>query len=204
MTYKNIIFDFGGVIINLNQQLTLEKFGKLGLGTFFDNDNNRHFTDMLAKLEKGIIKAQEFRNAIRAFSANPVTDNDIDEAWNSMLLDIPPDRIKLLNLLKTRYRTFLLSNTNEIHYDYYTAQLKQVYGYHSLDSLFEAAYFSFRLQMSKPDVKIYEYVIDKHSLCAAETLFIDDSIINTEGAKKAGLLTHHLSGKETIHDIFSL
>jgi glucose-1-phosphatase len=201
---KNIIFDFGGVILNINPLLTYDYFSKLGVTSLFEGVEISKPDEILLLFEKGLITPQAFRDKIREKINYPVKDHEIDEAWNAMLLDIPEERIRLLKNLKTRYHTYLLSNTNEIHYIEYNRQLKLNYGYNNLTELFHKAYFSFFLQMNKPNKDIYEFVMKENTLIPEETLFIDDSIINIKGAEATGLKTHHLTGKETINDLFSL
>ncbi len=200
---KNIIFDFGGVVLNINPLLTYNYFKKLGLANLFEGADFSKPDENLLLFEKGLISPQVFRNKIREKINYPIQDKEIDEAWNAMLLDIPIERIKLIKRLKTKYKTFLLSNTNEIHYIEYTKQLKIKYGFNNLSELFDETYFSFLLQLAKPGKDIYQYVINKNSLNPEETLFIDDSIINIEGAKATGLITYHLTNGETINDYFS-
>jgi FMN phosphatase YigB (HAD superfamily) len=199
---KNIIFDFGGVILNINPLLTYQAFTELGLTNLFEGAEFAKPDESLLLFEKGLISPQEFRNKIRQGIQFPVQDQEIDAAWNAMLLDIPNERIALLQTLKNKYNIYLLSNTNEIHYIAYTAELKRVHGINTLAELFEEAYFSFTIHMNKPHKDIYEYVINKSALVPEETLFIDDSILNIEGAKSAGLMTHHLTGTQSINDLF--
>ena len=198
---KNIIFDFGGVILNINPLITYNNFNKLGLVNLYDGAEFSNPDDSLLLFEKGLISSQEFRNKLKEKLSHPIEDREIDEAWNAMLLDIPTERVVLLNKLKQKYKIYLLSNTNEIHYIAYTNQFKQNFGYQLFD-LFNEAYFSFLLHLNKPNKEIYQYVINQNSLVAEETLFIDDSIINIEGAKAVGLKTHHLTSNESINDYF--
>jgi len=199
---KNIIFDFGGVILNINPINTYNNFNKLGLVNLYEGAEFANPDDSLLLFEKGLITPQEFRNKLKEKLSHPIEDREIDAAWNAMLLDIPVERVVLLNKLKTKYNTYLLSNTNEIHYIAYTNQFKQNFGY-QLSDLFNEAYFSFMLHLNKPYKEIYQYVINQNSLVAEETLFIDDAIINIKGAKTVGLKTHHVTANETINDYFN-
>jgi len=200
---RNIIFDFGGVILNINPLLTYNNFSRLGLSGLYDRVGGTNSDKTPNLFEKGLISSGEFRKKIRSKIDHPVEDFEIDDAWNAMLLDIPYERITLLNKLKSKYKTFLLSNTNEIHYAEYTRQLRQSYGLNNLSELFFKTYFSFKLHMSKPDKEIYRYIINENLLNPEETLFIDDSIINIEGAGSVGLKTHHLKAGESINYLFS-
>ncbi len=199
---KNIIFDFGGVILNINPMLTFKKFHQLGFPNLFDVNDLSRQDESLLLFEKGLISPEEFRKKIREKTSQTITDEQIDEAWNAMLLDLPEDRIELLNKLKNNYNTFLLSNTNEIHYLSYTQQLKMKYGYNSLSELFKGVCFSFQVHLSKPGKEIYEFVIAEFSLLPEETLFIDDSAVNIDGAKIIGLKTHHLKAGHSLSALF--
>ena len=120
---KNIIFDLGGVILNIDYQLTVTAFKEIGFDGFENAYSQAAQHQLFDKLETGIISPQEFRDGIRKVAQKDLSDAEIDYAWNKIILDLPAARIALLNQLKTRYRCFLLSNTNKIHYDVYTADL---------------------------------------------------------------------------------
>jgi glucose-1-phosphatase len=193
-TITNIIFDFGGVICNLDVHLTERRFRELGMKNFDPSYSLAGGESIFTVFERGGITPGQFREGLRKFLPVGVTDADIDEAWNSMLLEIPPHRIRLLESLRDHYRIFLLSNSNEIHYQCYLARFREQSGYDDFDALFEKAYFSFHLKMQKPEPGIFEYVIKQHSLHPNETLFIDDSPQHVEGARKVfiqGLLLEH-------------
>lgn len=188
----NIIFDLGGVIININPKLSIEAFQSLG----FSNVESRIFSSgglkFLHAVEKGRVNAREFYSEIRKMSGCRIPDKLILQAWNKMLLDIPEKRIRLIENLKNKYRIFLLSNTNRLHYRCYTNQLREKYLYSNFNCLFEKSWFSFNISMIKPDIEIYNFVIKDAGLDPHRTLFIDDSYINIEGAGKACLKTFHL------------
>ncbi len=192
---KNIIFDYGGVIINIDPKLTIKAFQKLGI-----YNAERLFTDvnvsgMLTKLELGQISNAEFLQYVKQLSAREVTFQEITDAWNAMLLDIPPQRIKLLKELKQQYRIYLLSNTNDIHYKFYHPIFVKATGGESFQSFFHKAYFSFEIKQRKPTVDIYKYVLQDQQLLPSETLFIDDSLENIEIAKTLGIKTHWLTNE---------
>jgi len=189
---KNIIFDFGDVIIDIDHSLPEKEFRKLGLNNFEDLYSQDIQNDLFDKLEKGLIKPQKFREEIRRNIKTEVSDEVIDEAWNSIILDIPAERIRVLEKLKPLYQTFLLSNTNKIHYDQYLADLQRVYRYNSFNDLFKKAYFSFEMGMQKPHCEIFEFVLNENKLVPEETLFIDDTLRHVEGAAKLGIKTFFL------------
>ncbi len=197
----SIIFDFGGVILNINHQLTESAFEKLGIVNFETLYSQALQTDLFNKLETGRISPQEFRNTIRTIAGLPLTDIQIDKAWNAMLLDLPKNRIRLLEALKNRYRIFLLSNTNEIHYNSYAEQLRKRYHYRDFSRLFEKAYFSFQISMRKPDTETFNFVLESNNLKPETCLFIDDSAQHINGAMKTGI---HTLLHNADHEITSL
>jgi len=199
---KNIIFDFGGVIINLDRQLSIDEFRNIGISDFKEVYEYAVRTKLFENFEKGDISPAFFRDELRKFIPGRITDKEIDRAWNAILLDIPPERIKLLERLKLLYRTFLLSNTNIIHYEYYTQNLQKHYGYHDFSQLFEKDYFSHRIGLVKPGKEIFDFVLKESGLDPHETLFIDDLAENIEGAKRAGLSTCLLPPQQSITSLF--
>jgi putative hydrolase of the HAD superfamily len=199
---KNIIFDLGGVIFNVDYHKTLDEFKKLGLENFEQLYSQLQQTDLFDKLETGKISPAIFRNKIRQHISKPLTDEKIDAAWNAMILDTPKERLDVLSYVKSHFRTFLLSNTNEIHIDYFNKHLLDTFGIHDLSEYFEKLYFSYQIGLRKPDKEVFDYVIRINKLNPAETLFIDDTFQHIEGARKAGLQGFHLTNGETINRLF--
>ncbi|MEA3443377.1 MAG: HAD family phosphatase [Bacteroidota bacterium] len=202
---KNIIFDFGGVILNLNMQQCITEFEKLGLKDIATMYSVISQFDFFSKLEKGLASNQDFYNEVRKFTDKIISDREIENAWNAMINDIPAERIKMLEKLNTgpKYRTFLLSNTNAIHYDFYVGNLTKEYGYKNFSALFEKDYFSHKLGMKKPDAEIFEFVLNDSGLIPAETLFIDDSPENTKGAEALGIKSFLLQADFDIVELFA-
>ncbi len=197
---ENIIFDFGRVVFNIDTQLSVNAFADLGIKNIGDTYAKLEQNELFEKLEIGKINANEFRNGIRKISGLGLSDYEIDEAWNKMLVSMPIENITILKKLKNNYRIFLLSNTNEIHrnrFDTIIEDEHQIY----LEDLFEKVYYSYEIGFRKPDVKIYQYVIKNKSLIPERTLFIDDSLINIEGAKKAGLKTYYFIEGNSINQL---
>lgn len=203
---RNIIFDFGGVICNIDFSLTIEKFKAFGPpapeNDLPEAEVNRRFYEVMEALETGKIPPEEFRRRIREHYKGRPSDEKIDAAWNALLLDIPEPRIRLLEQIRTTYRIFLLSNSNQIHYDHYLAPFQERFGYTDFDGLFEKAWFSFRMGMKKPDREIYEYVLSAHGLVPAETLFIDDLPVNVQAAVDAGMQGYVLKPGEEFGLLF--
>jgi len=192
---KNIIFDLGGVILNINYNKTSEAFKELGLNNFDELYSQAQQSHLFDHLERGLISNKSFRDEIRRLSQLNLSDVQIDKAWNAMLLDLPKERIDILLEAKKNYRTFLLSNTNDIHLKAYTENLYNQHSIKSLSELFEEEFFSHKIQLRKPDVEAFRYVIEKMELIPEETLFIDDSAQHLVGAKKAGLNTYFMDVK---------
>jgi glucose-1-phosphatase len=189
---KNLIFDLGGIIINIDFQLTFEAFakasGKDALSTVKKFEEEKIF----ARFEKGDYSERELRILINKELNISLSDEAINKAWNALLMDIPGERIDMLKELAGSHRLFLLSNTNSIHIDAVNRILYETRDIENLDLLFEKVYYSYEIKMAKPDVKIYEFVLKENDLNPAETLFIDDNADNIRGAAQAGIKTLHI------------
>jgi putative hydrolase of the HAD superfamily len=185
--YENIIFDLGGVIINLDYNKTAQAFIDLGLTNFNEIYSKAKQTSLFDDFEKGKMSNQEFRNTLAAHLPSSITDGQIDAAWNAMLLDIPSYRIEFLQNVAQRYRIFLLSNTNHIHVGEFTRLNDQILGKGVFESIFEKYYYSCEMGMRKPDEEIFEFVLSANNLDRTKTLFIDDSPQHVEGTRRTGL-----------------
>ena len=202
MKIKNIIFDFGGVILDIDPQLTINEFINLGLKDPEKLLTSGFMEDIAAKFERGILTPEVFRAKLRSFLQVDTTDQQLDEAWNALLFDIPSERIAVIEQVKKHYLTLLLSNSNEIHYDLFVRDLQLRFGYREFDELFHKAYFSFDLHLSKPNPEVYEFVINQHDLDPGKTLFIDDREDNIEVAQQLGFKTYLLQKPERVRDLF--
>ena len=202
MKIENIIFDFGGVILDIDPQLTISEFAKLGFNDL-EKVTNDEFTQLIRKFERGILTPEVFRKKMKNFLGIKISDQQFDDAWNALLFDIPSERIEIIEQVKENYQILLLSNSNEIHYDLYVRDLQLRFGYREFADLFHEAYFSFDLHLSKPDVEVYEFIINQNDLKPKKTLFIDDREDNIEAARKAGLQTYLLQKPERVRDIFT-
>lgn len=199
---KNIIFDLGGVIINLSVEKTHQAFASLSGLTVGEIKHRVHHSAFFHQYEKGLISDVDFREQLRETLDVTVDDSELDHAWNAMLLDIPIERIQLLEQLKPRFNLFLLSNTNNIHLQCFNSQLKQLTGFAAIDDYFHQAYYSHLVKMSKPDVEIYEHLLQSNNLVAGETIFLDDNKDNLAGANKAGIKTFHVQHPDQIFSLF--
>jgi FMN phosphatase YigB (HAD superfamily) len=186
---KNIIFDFGAVVYDIDADRTIAAFKALNVSKFdsFQAFMTAHTNEnIFISIETGKITAAEFRENVRSWTTVKLSDKAIDFAWNAMLIGYVKERLDLLVELKSNYRTFLLSNTNSIHWDYFTKQLQE-YGYSGLHELFEKDYYSHTLGMRKPDLEIFKHVLKESKLIASETLFLDDNLMNIEAARMLGI-----------------
>jgi putative hydrolase of the HAD superfamily len=199
---RNIIFDFGKVIVNIDWERVKKELSAKGVKNIDELHNYLMEENYYLDLETGEISAHTFREAIRMFIGDHTPDYEIDAAWNSMILDIPEPRVRLLEKLKDKYRTFLLSNTNEIHFNHYNAYFARTFGYDNLADIFEEAYFSHELRLRKPNPEIYKVVLEKHGLTAGETLFFDDMIQNIKSAREMGIMGYHIKEGEDFVGLF--
>lgn len=184
---KNIIFDLGGVILNLDNQRTTDAFVALGLKNIKEYFGHGHAASFFKDYEVGKISDRQFIDAIRETTGLNAPDQVIVDSWNALLLDFPPERIELLEQLRKNYRIFLFSNTNALHLSALRDIYTRTFGSGSLEDHFEKTYYSHLLGMRKPDRASYEYILQENGLSGPETLFVDDAIINVEGAEQAGL-----------------
>ncbi|MES2829929.1 MAG: HAD family phosphatase [Bacteroidota bacterium] len=187
---KNIIFDYGNVIFEIDFKKAQNALSQLGIPNIESFFGHKGHDELFSKLETGSISPAEFRAGIRVAANNSnLSDEEIDAAWNSIFVGVPPSVHDTLLEAKAKYRTFLLSNTNEIHYNFFTDYLQKEYQISGNDDLFEKAYYSQLMFLRKPNVEIFQKVIDENNLIPEETLFIDDSPQHLVGAKEAGLHT---------------
>ncbi|MFM1876714.1 MAG: hypothetical protein RL266_2451 [Bacteroidota bacterium] len=202
--YQNIIFDFGGVILNLDYQRTISAFRELGLNDFGLSFSQLDQVELFDTFERGQISSDSFRTGLRAAFDREVSDSELDQAWNAMLLDLPAERLHLLERIRSEKRICLLSNTNEIHVESFEAELLASHGLRDLTNVFDKVYYSCRVGMRKPEGRIFRLVLEQQNYDPSKTLFIDDSPQHIEGAKKVGLNTYHLRADkgETILDLF--
>lgn len=206
-----IIFDLGGVILNLDVSRSHDAFLKLGfsnigeeMGRILNRISESDEPGLFHLYEKGKITSRQFREGLRKASGKDWSDRDIDLAWTAMLLDLPLENLRIIEKLKDSYRLFLLSNTNEIHIDSLHALPQSESGFTTLISLFEKVYYSHDVGMRKPDVEIFHHVIEDSGLNPQTTLFVDDSSINVEGARKAGLQVYHHKANSGLDSLFDI
>ena len=156
-SFDAIIFDLGGVIINLDYQLTIEAFKKLGIDNFEEMYTQAKQNNLFDDYETGKISSQHFINSLLPFLPSGTSANKVVHAWNAMILDFPSKRLELLDQLNSKYRVFLLSNTNDIHLQAVNRSLANTTD-RKLESYFEKVYLSHEVKLRKPHKEIFELV----------------------------------------------
>lgn len=197
---RHIIFDLGGVLLNIDYALTEKAFIDAGIINFADMYSQLGQADLFDKLEIGAIDREAFISAIQGLCPVPITAAQVTECWNAMLHDFPLRRLQLLQQLRLYYDLFLLSNTNEIHEEAFNSILMSSRGMPSLAVFFDKVYFSHRIGMRKPGKEIFERILNDNGLKAEHTLFIDDSPQHIATAKELGIQTIYLEKGMTIED----
>lgn len=187
---KNLIFDFGGVIINIARSRCVEAFEQLGVADVGEKISNSYKSKNLFKLlETGLISAGEFRDDVRHLTEQPLDDQQIDAAWIKMLDGVASYKLDLLLELRKHYNTMLLSNTNIIHWEWAEKNCFSYKGYQASD-FFNNIYLSYELHLQKPDPEIYKYVLKDAAIIPEETFFIDDTALNCRAAEALGIHTY--------------
>lgn len=198
---KNLIFDFGGVLIDLDRQRCIERFRQLGLADVENMLGLYAQQDFFRKHEKGLITDAEFRDTIRTLSGRQLTDARIDDAWNSFLVGISPSKLDMLLHLRKDYVIYLLSNTNHIHWQW---ACENAFPYKSfrVEDYFEQIFLSYEMKMAKPSPEIFQAVLSETGIEPSETLFIDDSADNCRAAAALGIDTYNAKPHEDWSRLF--
>lgn len=198
--FKNIIFDLGGVILDIDFQRTERAFMELGISNFKALFGLGHAASFFKDHEAGKITDEEFLNSLQRLANHSLQPEVVLGAWNALLISFPVERIELMKKISSKYRLFLLSNTNSIH----LAAFRKIYSdtFNGVfEELFEKVYYSHQIGLRKPSKEVYEYVLHDSNLIADETLFIDDALVNVEAARQSGLQAIHLEPGMTLLDL---
>lgn len=203
MKFKAIIFDFGNVIIDIDIPRTFNNFAKLTSKRpevverlFVENQ-------VFMRYETGKFDDIEFREVVRQVLGFPLSDAEVDLAWNALLLEIPKRRIELLLKLREKYPVYLLSNTNNIHIKQSEKYIKKTFGFSTLNELFDEAFLSYEIGLWKPDNAFYMHVLTKIGCEPKEVLFLDDNQKNVESSRAIGINTIHVEPPKCITEYFS-
>ncbi len=191
---QNIIFDFGGVFVNLDP-LSVAR----GLKTYGLEGPDKALLALSERYEKGEVSSEAFLQGIMRILPGS-REEEIRGIWNGTIADFPPERLDFLCGLSAsgRYRMFLLSNTNALHIEAVRAKMGDA-AFNRFYGCFEKFYLSHEIGMRKPDPEIFSFVLETNGLQPGKTLFIDDTLEHTESASRLGIQTWHLDiGKESI------
>lgn len=200
MEVKNIIFDLGGVILDIDYHKTIAAFQELGFSNFDKHYTQAKQAGVFDDFEVGKISPEAFIDSLKSMLPDNVNTNQINDAWNAMLLEWSIEKIDFVRSLQDKYNLLLFSNTNAIHKACFEQTLQIQIGMNALDELFHKTYYSHEFGLRKPHPISFQKILEENQLMAHETLFIDDSIQHVEGAKAIGLQTIHLLDK-TILDL---
>jgi glucose-1-phosphatase len=184
---KAVVFDFGNVIINIDVEKTFSTFAEL---SFKSPSRVKHLfaeAEVFKKYETGFYSDEEFRDVIRQVLSYPLNDQEIDQAWNALLLDVPKKRLDFIEELRIKYPVYLLSNTNNIHIEQCKAYFRNRFGITNFELIFNETFLSYKMGLWKPDYKIYDAVINKIGLKPQEILFLDDNQDNIDAASDLGI-----------------
>lgn len=198
---KNIIFDLGGVLLNIDYNKTTTAFKNLGYTDFEKMYSMIKANNVFDNLETGHLTESSFYEYMLGSADTRVSENEITNAWNAMLLDFRTESLQFLKQLSQQHNLFLLSNTNQIHKAAFELNLKKQTGYPTLDVFFTKAYYSHLVGMRKPNEDIFKFVLDDSGIIASETLFIDDLYNNIATAANLGFKIHQLLPGEKIEDL---
>ena len=197
----NILFDMGNVLFSIDYKKTEDAFKALGYNNFTEMYSQFTADALFEKLETGNISTEEFYTKLIASHPQKVTEQQITNAWNSMLLNWRMESLSFLKILAKKYKLYLLSNTNDIHLAAVNSLLKQENGKESIDHLFTKAYYSHKINLRKPNADIFEFIAKDAGIDAQETLFIDDLENNIATAAQLGFKTHLLLEGETVEGL---
>jgi HAD superfamily hydrolase (TIGR01509 family) len=198
---KNIIFDLGGVLLNIDPKKTIEAFGQLGMEQLVGDKGLTYDHEIFYQMEQGKITPVEFRQGVRKLLPTQVLDDQIDYAWTAMLLDFPKVRVELVQNLRKDYGIYLFSNTNAIHVAKYHSDFLNLHGF-EVSALFEKDFYSNEIGYRKPSHESFQEIIRLSGINPEESLFIDDSLANVEVAMACGLKGYWLEPGRKIEEIF--
>lgn len=198
-----VVFDLGGVIVNLDYSLTIQAFSQLAGYDITQQYSQQSQVDLFSRFEVGRITAAEFRQGLMQLLNFDANDEAIDQAWNALILNFPPERVELVRQLGRQKRIFLLSNINELHLATSDRKFTEAMGTDigTLADQFERAYYSHLVGDRKPNASIFQRVIDENKLDPAKTLFLDDTTHNLVSAQQVGLKTIHITQENPIESL---
>jgi len=198
---SNIIFDLGGVLLNIDPKKTIDAFGKLGMEQLVGDKGLSYDHEIFYLMEQGKITSDEFRQGVLELLPTQVSFQEIDDAWTAILLDFPPIRVKLLKNLRNDFKIYLFSNTNAIHVEKFHSNFRNQHGF-EVYTLFDKDFYSNEIGFRKPMPEAYQEIIRLSGINPEESLFIDDSLPNVESAIASGLKGFWLEPRQKVEEIF--
>ena len=196
---KNIIFDLGNVLYDIDFTKMYESFMALGIPNFETYFTLNQSNPLFFELEKGQCTKEQFFDGFRKIAPVVLSDEQITTAWNSLLIGYRKAAINWILENDRKYDIYLFSNTNQLHFDHFIPEFEREVADVRFESIFKKAYFSHQLGMRKPDLASFSQIIENESLIAEETLFIDDNEPNIKGAALLGMQTLHLKEGMKVH-----
>lgn len=182
---KNLLFDLGGVIMDIRRKNCVKAFERLGMADADSLLGEYSQAGVFAGIENGSLTPQQFHDEIRRIIGRPVTDAEIDTAFQKFLIGIPPRRLEELRQLHERFNLYMLSNTNPIMWAGEISRNFRQQG-HDVNFYFDGIARSYEVGAMKPDPRIFQWVIDRFGIRPDETVFFDDSQTNVEAARALG------------------
>ena len=198
---RNIIFDLGGVLLNIDPKKTIDAFGKLGMEQLVGDKGLSYDHEIFYLMEQGRITSDEFRQGVLELLPTQVSFQEIDDAWTAMLLDFPKIRVELVKNLRNDFKIYLFSNTNAIHVEKFHSIFRKQHGF-EVSTLFDKDFYSNEIGYRKPSPESFKEIIRLSGINPEESLFIDDSFQNVESAITSGLKGFWLEPGQKIEEIF--
>jgi putative hydrolase of the HAD superfamily len=198
---KNLLFDFGGVIVGIDKNAAVKRFKEIGAHNIEDFLNEYRQTGIFLELEEGKLTLDEFHEKFRETFGSHITDEEIDSGWMAFLTYIPEYKLDLIDELRKKYNVYLLSNTNPVISQWAHSSKFSPTG-RTIDSYFDKCYLSFEIGCAKPEEGIYLHVLEDAGINASETLFFDDGQSNLDAAAKLGFKTYLVDQEEDLRKVF--
>ncbi len=197
---ENVIFDLGGVLVQIDFLLPVRHLKKYGIENFVLNQLQQW--ELISQFEMGLITEEKFIHDLWDKLNQPAIEFEkLKEIWNSIIVDIPLEIFTCLEKMKKEYHLFVLSNTNPIHIQYLYTFLKEKRGIKNFEFYFQKVYYSFLLGCKKPDDSIFKYVIKDAKIDPSKTLFIDDTYVNVKKGEELGFQTFLMPTGKLLHEV---
>lgn len=185
---KNIVFDFGGVIVDIDRDKAVQAFIKLGLADADARLDKYHQTGIFQELEEGKLSADEFRQELGKLCGRELTMEETKQAWLGFFNEVDLRKLDYIQELKNTHHLYLLSNTNPFVMSWACSpefSSKAI----PLNDYCDRLYLSYQVGYTKPAPQIFDFMIEDANLIPSETLFVDDGASNIQIGKELGFKT---------------